>query len=102
MALLFWIGVFTIYFTAMSTTPIEFFFGRFEEPPRDLGVWKPTGIVSDDGLAQETRCILPGGSRRAPYLVRQVRYRDPSTQQILRVETEQRVKRRRVSTRGSA
>lgn len=101
MALLFWIGVFFIYFTAMSTTPIEFFFGRLEEPPADLGVWKPSGVVSEDGLTQERRCILPDGSRHARHLVEQVRYRDPTSQQIVRVETDRHVKRRRVSTRGS-
>lgn len=98
-ALLFWASVFVIYSTSISTTPLEFFFGRFEPPPQDLGHWKSAG-TSSDGLLREQRQLLPEGRAGASYLLQQVRYRDPSTQLIVRVEPERRLRRRRVSSRG--
>jgi hypothetical protein len=97
-ALLFWACVFLIYFTSMSTTPSEFFFGRYEPPPPDLGIWQSEG-TSSEGLLREQRYLLPGG--RGRYLVQQVRYRDPSTRQIVSVEPERRILRRKVSSRGA-
>ena len=32
-ALLFWAGVFMVYFTAQGTTPLEFLLGRYDAPP---------------------------------------------------------------------
>jgi hypothetical protein len=93
-ALLFWVCVFMIYFTSVETTPLEFFFGRYEAPPADLGTWKDAGIDSA-GLLREERCLLPEGRVRAGYLLRQVRYRDPVTRAIVRVEPERRLARRR-------
>lgn len=98
-ALLFWVGVFMVYFTAASTTPIEFFFGRYEAPPADLGVWKPAGVSAADGLLREERLLLPEGRANAGRLILQVRHRDPLTRAVVRVEPEQRLKRRRVSIR---
>jgi len=97
-ALLFWASVFMIYFTATATTPVEFFLGRFEPPPPDLGVWKEAG--EDGGLLREQRCLLPEGRRNSGYLLQQVRYRDPVSREIVRVEAEQRLPRRRVSSRS--
>jgi hypothetical protein len=93
-ALLFWVCVFMIYFTSAETTPLEFFLGRYEAPPADLGTWKDAGIDSA-GLICEERCLLPEGRVRASYLLRQVRYRDPITRAIVRVEPERRLPRRR-------
>lgn len=97
-ALLFWACVFMIYFTAMSTTPSEFFLGRYEPPPADLGSWKGKG-TSREGLLEEERYLMP--EARAGYLLQQVRYRDPVTRQIVQVDAERRVPRRRVSSRGA-
>ncbi len=98
-ALLFWACVFMVYFTAVSTTPIEFFFGRYEPPPDDLGVWKQSESDAG-GLLREERRLLPNGRARAGYWVLQVRYRDSVTGTIVRVEPERRLPRRRVSTRA--
>jgi hypothetical protein len=93
-ALLFWVSVFLIYFTSAKTTPLEFFLGRYEPPPDDLGIWKDVR-VEPDGLIREERSLLPGGGTNASYLLQQVRYRDPVTRAIVRVEPERRVPRRR-------
>jgi hypothetical protein len=98
-ALLFWVGVFMVYFTAASTTPIEFFFGRYEPPPADLGVWKPAGESGAGGLLREQRLLLPEGRANAGWYILQVRHRDPVTRAVVRLEPEQRLKRRRVSIR---
>ena len=98
-ALLFWVCVFMIYFTSAETTPIEFFFGRYEAPPTDLGIWKDAGIDSA-GMIREERCLLPEGRPRASYVIRQVRYRDPVLRNIVRVEPERRLSRRRTGRVG--
>jgi hypothetical protein len=98
-ALLFWVCVFMIYFTSAETTPIDFFFGRYEAPPADLGTWKNAGVDAT-GLICEERCLLPEGRVSASYLLHQVRYRDPITRGIVRVEPERRLARRRTGRTG--
>lgn len=97
-ALLFWVCVFSIFFTSQGVTPIEFFFGRYEPLPEDLDIWKVTASDLEKALVREERLISPHAA--AGYLLRQVRYRDAATQTIVRVEAEQRVPRRRVSVRS--
>ena len=99
-ALLFWACVFMIYFTSAGTTPLEFFLGRYERP-EDLGIWKQCGVDPQLDLVREERVLLPDGRAQASYLMLQVRFRDPHTGAIVRVEPEQRLPRRRVSTRAS-
>ncbi len=99
-ALLFWVGVFLVYFTAQGLTPGEFFFGRYEKLPDDLGTWREGGVDEKSGLLVEERLLLPGDRPKASFLLRQVRFRDPATRTIVRVEAEQRVPRRRVSARS--
>jgi hypothetical protein len=99
-ALLFWVGVFLIYFTAQGLTPGEFFFGRYEPLPDDLGTWRELGVDAESGLLSEERFLLPGDRPKSPYLLRQARFRDPVTRAIVRVEAEIRVPRRRVSARS--
>jgi hypothetical protein len=94
-ALLFWAAVFMIFFTSQGSSPAEFFLGRYEALPRDLGSWRDAGIEERTGLLREERLLLPGDRSGAAHLVRQVRYRDPVTCVIARVEPEQRVRRRR-------
>jgi hypothetical protein len=99
-ALVFWASVFMVYFTSQGTTPIEFFLGRYELPPADLGTWREASASPEDGLAREERYLLPEAGAKARYLLRQVRYRDPTTREIVRVDPEQRVRRRRVGRAG--
>lgn len=100
-ALLFWVGVFWIYFTTQGLTPSEFFFGRYEPLPDDLGAWREVGVDQSSGCLKEERLLLPGDRSNASYLLRQVRFRDPTTRAIVRVAPEERVSRRRVSARSS-
>jgi hypothetical protein len=101
-ALLFWGAIFTVYFTTQGTTPFEFLFGRYEPPPADLGEWKQSGVCEVPHLTKEERVLLPPGRQNAGYLLRQVRYRDPVVGKIVRIDPEQRVRRRRVDARTSS
>lgn len=97
-----------IYFTSAGTTPSDFFLGRYEVPP-DLGTWKEQGVAParepdrstrTATLIREERRVLPQGRANASYLLQQVRYRDPTTRAIVRVDPEQRLPRRRVGRAG--
>ena len=88
-----------VYFTSVSTTPSEFFLGRYESPPENLGVWIDTGVEASSGQRREERLLLPEGRLEAGYLIRQVRYRDVMTGEIVRLDAERRVPRKRVSSR---
>jgi len=98
-ALLFWAGVFTVFFVGDGRTPLEFLLGRYEPLPDALGTWQQ-GRADPSGpgaaLVREERFVLPGGRLGASHLLHQVRYRDPVTRDIVRVEPERRVPRRRV------
>jgi hypothetical protein len=98
-ALVFWVCVFMVYFTSAGITPREFFFGRYEAPPADLGRWKEVVAAAPTELIREERYLLPDGPRSA-HLVQQVRYRDPATRKIVQIDPEKRVPRRRVSLRA--
>lgn len=98
-ALLFWGCVFMVYFTASGTTPREFFLGRYQALPEDLGRWKEVASDERSDLLREERCLLPNG-KASPYLLQQVRYRDPVTRKIVRIGPEKRIVRRRVSSRA--
>ena len=100
-ALMFWACVFMVVFTVQGTTVLELFFGSYEPLPDDLGRWKETGSDGRDGLLREERSLLPQGRARSGHLLHQVRYRDPVTHVIVRVEPEQRVRRRRTGRRPS-
>jgi hypothetical protein len=95
-ALLFWVCVFAVYFTSQGTTPGEFLFGKYEPLPDDLGTWKKAEGDQRPGLLREERLLLPEGQARAGHLLQQVRYRDAATRDIVRVEPERRIRRRRV------
>jgi hypothetical protein len=99
-ALLFWVCVFLVYFTSVSTTPLEFFFGRFEPPPVNGGTWIDAGVDASTGLTRQERWLLPDGRPKASYLLHQVRYRDVASGSIVRVEPEQRVRRKRLQPRA--
>lgn len=94
-ALLFWVCVFVVYFTAQGISPVEFFAGAYEAYDPELGKWQVCGTQVKTGLVREERFVLPDGLERAPFLEHQVRYRDPATQRIAGVEPSRRVRRRR-------
>ncbi len=100
-AVLFWIGVFVTYFTAQGISPVEFFAGAYERYDPHLGQWRTTGIDAHSGQPREERYLLPEAGNGASYLEYQVRYRDPATGAITKVERPRRIRRRRSrSVRG--
>ena len=68
--------------------------GKFEDLPRRLNEWVEDADLSEDGLVCERRHLMPNPSGHR--LILQVRYRDPVTRDIVRVEPEVTIKRRRV------
>jgi hypothetical protein len=98
-ALVFWAAVFAVFFVTQETTPLEFLLGRYEPLPDNLNRWLDTGLEQPSGLLREERLLLPPGRSDGPLLLRQVRYRDPKTRAIVRVCPEERVPRRRISSR---
>ncbi|HSC87541.1 MAG TPA: hypothetical protein VLC09_09740 [Polyangiaceae bacterium] len=72
-------------------------FGKLEPLPEHLGSWVRDERPDAAGRVRETRHLLEekhglGSSQ----LVLQVRYRDPATDEIVHVEPEQFVQRRRI------
>ena len=98
-ALVFWAAIFGIFFASQGTSALEFLLGQYEAPPDHLNRWLDSGIEQPSGLIRQERLLFPPGRQDGPYLVRQVRFRDPSSRAIVRVGPEQRVRRRRVSAR---
>ena len=99
-ALVFWAAMFAIFFTSQGTSALEFLLGRYEAPPDHLNTWRDLGIEQPTGLLRQERLLFPAGREDGPVLLRQVRYRDPSSNAIVRVSPEERVRRRRVSVRA--
>jgi hypothetical protein len=73
--------------------------GTLEPLPEDVGSWRTDSetevarAASKEGLIREVRLFYDEGRER---LVEQVRYRRASDSEIVRVEPDRRVKRRRV------
>jgi len=68
--------------------------GKFEALPGRLNEWVQDDALSEDGLVCERRHLMPNPSVNR--LILQVRYRDPTTRDIVRVAPEVTIKRRRV------
>ena len=98
-ALVFWAALFGIFFASQGSSAREFLFGRYEAPPEHLDTWQDVGIEQPSGLLRQERVLFPPGREDSPYLLRQVRYRDPISKAIVRVSPEERVPRRRISAR---
>lgn len=98
-ALVFWAAMFATFFTSQGTSALEFLLGRYEAPPDHLNRWLDVGIEQPSGLLRQERVLFPTGRQDGAFLLRQVRYRDPSSKQIVRVAPEERVRRRRISAR---
>ncbi|NLE85478.1 MAG: hypothetical protein GX607_03670 [Myxococcales bacterium] len=73
--------------------------GEYEPLPENLGRWtvvvggEPGQASGDEGLVREERLLLQEGGRR---LIKQVRYRHPETREIVRVDPEELIVRRRL------
>ncbi len=70
--------------------------GKWEPLPDRLGEWVKDTERTAEGLIRESRQLLPEGGRAGAKIVLQVRYRDPHTQEIVRVEPEVTWKRKRI------
>lgn len=99
-ALVFWAAMFATFFTSQGTSALEFLLGRFEAPPDHLNTWRDMGVEQPSGLLRQERLLFPNGRQSGPFFLRQVRYRDPVSREIVRIDPEQRVPRRRISARG--
>lgn len=82
-------------------------FGVLEALPPDVGKWKTDDesedgkAAADRGLRREERLFHDpnaGGILRSGKLVRQVRYRNRATNEIVKVEPDEPVPRRRIRT----
>lgn len=73
--------------------------GELEPLPPDVGVWRVESEgdaarrAAEEGLEREVRTFF---DEQGGKLYRQVRYRDPTTNEIVRTEPDARVKRRRI------
>jgi hypothetical protein len=78
--------------------------GVLEDLPSDLGVWKTdesspeSGTATARGMIRQVRTYqeATGGWFGGPRLIRQVRYRDQVTGDIVHVDPDKPMKRRRV------
>jgi hypothetical protein len=91
------IGVYLLFIFSQVPGAAEQRLGVLEALPEDLGRWK-SDDEPQDGLVREVRHVFHEGSGllSSGKLVRQVRYRDPSSGEIVRVEPEEVVKRKRI------
>jgi len=91
------IGVYLLFIFSQVPGAAEQRLGVLEALPQDLGQWKNDG-QTEDGLVREVRHIFHEGSGLFSQgkLIRQVRYRDAKSSEIVKVEPEQVIKRRRI------
>ena len=93
------IGIYVLFILNLVPGAAEERLGVLEPLPPDTGTWKradgaPDAAPATDGsLVREVRHYFYQADNR---LVLQVRYRDPETNEIVRVDPEQTVKRRRI------
>jgi hypothetical protein len=93
------IGIYLLFIMNLVPGAKEERIGVLEALPPDVGKWK-----TDDESAESKRAASEGLVREVRYfhyeangrLVRQVRYRDARTNDIVRTEPDETVKRRRV------
>lgn len=88
------VGVYLLVIFRNVPGAVEERLGVLEPLPPDIGVWKADGDPASaraDGLTREQRLFLDQGK-----LVRQTRYRDATTGEIVRADKDQVVKRRRI------
>lgn len=93
------IGIYLLFIMNLVPGAKEERIGVLEPLPPDVGKWKADGesdegrAASAEGLVREVRTFHYETSGR---LVRQVRYRNATTNEVVRSDPEEPVKRRRV------
>lgn len=95
-------GVIYFYFFMHSVPGArEERFGELEPLPPDLGTWKEdvdspeASAAETEGLKREVRFFFEEGKQR---LLKQVRYRNRDTNEIVRADADEVVKRRRLKS----
>lgn len=74
-------------------------FGALPDLPEVMGKWVEDEARNAEGLICERRHLLTeGGAFGSGKLLLQVRYRDAETREIVRIDDEQIIKRRRVKS----
>lgn len=92
------VAVYLLFFLSYVPGATEERLGEYEPLPEDLGRWKLAGAdepgraAGDEGFVREERLLLQEGGRR---FIKQVRYRNPETREIVRVDPEELIARRR-------
>ena len=97
------IGSVIYFFFFMQSVPgaVEDRFGKLEPLPQDLGVWKedtdsPAAIAAQkEGLKREQRFFFEESRQR---LLKQGRYRSLGTNEVVKVDRDEVVKRRRLKS----
>jgi hypothetical protein len=91
------VGVYLLVIFRNVPGAVEERLGVLEPLPPDLGVWKAAEAdpapARAEGLTREQRLFLDDGK-----LVRQTRYRDATTGEVVRADKDQVVKRRRIKS----
>jgi hypothetical protein len=93
------VGVYLLVIFRNVPGAVEERIGVLEPLPSDLGVWKADGdspaalSARAEGLTREQRLFLDEGK-----LVRQTRYRNATSGEIVRADKDQVVKRRRIKS----
>ena len=90
------IGIYVLFIFNLVPGVQQERLGVLEPLPEDVGKWKPddgTGSSGSDGLLRETRHYFYEATGK---LVLQVRYKNRETGEIVRVEADEPVKRRRI------
>jgi len=95
------VGLYWVLFVKVVPGFKEQRFGKLEELPADLGKWRNDQESSEaetakqKGLKRQERYLFDSEKNKLLY---QVRYRDAESNEIVRVEPDVVVKRRRVKT----
>jgi hypothetical protein len=93
------VGVYLLLIFRNVPGALEERLGVLEPLPNDLGIWKAEAdsdaahAAQSEGLTREIRLFLDQGK-----LLRQVRYRNTATGEIVRADKDQVVKRRRIKS----
>lgn len=95
-------GAYLLFFLSQVPGAVEDRFGAFDALPPNLGKWlldenSPEAASAETaGKIREIRCFFQEGSLGSGgTLIRQVRFRDSKTREIVSVEPEVLIKRRR-------
>lgn len=91
------VGAYLAFFFSHVPGASEERLGEYEPLPPDLGQWKEESERTSDGLVREARHLFQEATGfGAGTLVVQVRYRDPESREIVRIEPERVVPRKRI------